>query len=96
MNGAFLHEQARAFAERVRREALAANAQPGVAADDDTAAIVRRALEIALTRPVRDDEVARGVTLVDTLEDQDGVGPSRAIELYCLMVLNLNEFVYLD
>jgi hypothetical protein len=80
----------------VRREALAANTQPGVTADDDTTAIVRRALEIALTRPVTDDEVARGVALVDALEDQDGVGPSRAAELYCLMVLNLNEFIYLD
>jgi hypothetical protein len=96
MNGGFLHEQARAFAERVRGEALAANAQPGVAAEDDTAAIVRRALEIALVRPARDDEVTRGVALVDALEDQDGVGPSRAVELYCLMVLNLNEFIYLD
>ncbi|MCE9629737.1 MAG: DUF1549 domain-containing protein [Planctomycetia bacterium] len=96
MNGGFLHQQARAFAERVRREALSANTQPGVLADDDTAAIVRRALEIALTRPVQDDEVARGVALVNALEDQDGVGPSRAIELYCLKVLNLNEFIYLD
>jgi mono/diheme cytochrome c family protein len=96
MNGEFLQVQARVFAERVRREALAANTQPGVTADDDTAAIVRRALEIALTRPVRDDEVARGVAFVDALEDQDGVGPSRAAELYCLMVLNLNEFIYLD
>jgi hypothetical protein len=96
MNGEFLHRQARVFAERVRREALAANTQPGASADDDTAAIVRRALEIALVRPVKDDEVARGVALVDRLEDQDGVGPSRAIELFCLMVLNLNEFIYLD
>ena len=96
MNGEFLHNQARAFADRVRREALAANTQPGGSADDDTAAIVRRALEIALVRPVRDDEVTRGVALVDALGEQDGVGPSRAIELYCLMVLNLNEFVYLD
>ena len=96
MNGDFLHTQARMFAERVRREALAANARPGVTAADDTAAIVRRALEIALVRPARDDEVARGVALVDALEEQDGVGPSRAVELYGLMVLNLNEFIYLD
>ena len=96
MNGGFLHAQARVFAERVRREALAANTQPGATADDDTAAIVRRALEIALVREATADEVARGVALVDALEDQDGVGPSRAIELYCLMVLNTNEFIYLD
>jgi mono/diheme cytochrome c family protein len=96
MNGDFLHAQARTFAERVRREALAANTQPAVAADDDTAAIVRRAVELALVRPARDDEVARGVALVDELEAREGVGPSRAFELYCLMVLNLNEFIYLD
>ncbi len=96
MNGDFLHNQARVFAERARREALAANTQPGTSADDDVAAIVRRALEIALVRPIHDDEVMRGVALVDVLESQDGIGPSRAIEIYCLMVLNLNEFIYLD
>ena len=89
MNGDFVQQQARRFAERVRREV-------GGPDGADTAAEVRRALEIALTRPATDDEVARGVALVDTLEGQDGVGPSRALELYCVMVLNLNEFAYLD
>ena len=40
--------------------------------------------------------MSRGVALIDALEDQDGVDPSLALELFCLMVLNLNEFVYLD
>ena len=44
----------------------------------------------------RADEVARGVALVDTLEETDGVGPGRALELFCLMLLNTNEFAYLD
>ena len=60
----------------------------GVAAHEVLALLGRRAGGIA--------EVARGVALVDALEEQDGVGPSRAVELYCLMVLNLNEFIYLD
>lgn len=89
MNGDFLHAQARAFAERVRREAGGTNA-------DQTAAMVRRALEVALVRPATDAEVARGVALIDDLETKDGVGPGRAFELYCLLVLNLNEFAYLD
>jgi hypothetical protein len=89
MNGDFLHAQARVFAERVRREAGGTNG-------DQTAAMVRRALEIALVRPATDTEVERGVALFDTLEAKDGVGPGRALELYCLMVLNLNEFAYLD
>ncbi|NBX28839.1 DUF1553 domain-containing protein [bacterium] len=96
MNGEFLHRQARVFAERVQRDVLARSTQTESATDENTAAKVRRALEIALTRPATEAEVAAGVKLVDALEDQDGVGPSRAFELYCLMVLNLNEFAYLD
>jgi hypothetical protein len=89
MNGEFLHRQARVFAERVRREAGGPDAA-------DVPAQVRRALEIALVRPATDAEVERGVALVDRLDDADGVSPSRAMELFCLMVLNLNEFAYLD
>jgi len=96
MNGDFLQRQAKVFADRVRREVQAGQPAPAPAADDDTAALVRRAVEIALVRPATDDEVARGVALVDRLETTDGVGPGRAFELTCLMILNLNEFCYLD
>jgi mono/diheme cytochrome c family protein len=89
MNGVFLQKQAKVFAERVREEAGEHDAV-------DVAAMVSRAIEIALQRPATDDEVARGVALINTLEDTDGVSPGRALEIYCLMVLNLNEFVYLD
>jgi mono/diheme cytochrome c family protein len=89
INGDFLHAQARVFAERVRREAGGTDAEK-------TAAMVRRAIEIALVRPATEAEVERGVALIDDLETTDGVGPARALELYCLMVLNLNEFAYLD
>jgi hypothetical protein len=89
MNGEFLQRQARVFAERVRREAGGPDAA-------DVPAQVRRALEIALVRPVTDAEVERGVAVVEKLDNADGVSPSRAMELFCLMVLNLNEFAYLD
>ncbi len=95
MNGSFLQAQAKALAARARREALAGSEQPGPA-DADAGKIVRRAIEIAFVRPATDAEVARGVALVDRLEDVDGVSPSRAIELYCLLILNTNEFAYLD
>jgi len=95
MNGEFLQRQARVFADRVRREVTPQRQAPAPVADD-TAALVRRALELALVRPATEAEVTRGVALVDRLEDSDGVAPSRAFELYCLMVLNLNEFCYLD
>jgi mono/diheme cytochrome c family protein len=89
MNGIFLQKQAKVFAERVKQDVGGPDAA-------DEAAMVRRAIEIALVRPATEEEVARGVELIDTLEATDGVHPSRALEIYCLMVLNLNEFVYLD
>jgi len=89
MNGAFLHRQSRAFAARVRREAGGPDAA-------DERGMVRRAIEVAFARPATADEIDRGVALVDALETHDGVGPGRAIELYCLMLLNANEFCYLD
>jgi len=89
MNGIFLQQQARVFAARVRREVGGPNGA-------NIAAQVRRALELGLTRTASDEEVAQGVALVDRLEDQDGVSPGRAMELYCLMVFNLNAFAYLD
>jgi hypothetical protein len=58
--------------------------------------MVRRALELALARTAADDEVARGTAVVDALAHKQGVTPGRALELYCLLVLNLNEFAYLD
>jgi mono/diheme cytochrome c family protein len=95
MNGAFLQAQARVFADRVRREVRTRQAE-SVAPRAETASLVRRAIEIALVRPATDDEVARGVSLVERLEDVDGVSSTRAFELFCLTVLNLNEFAYLD
>jgi hypothetical protein len=89
MNGEFLQGQARVFAERVRREAGGPDAA-------DVPAQVRRALEIAMVRSATAAEVDRGVSLVARLDDVDGVSPGRALELFCLMLLNTNEFAYLD
>ena len=89
MNGEFLQKQAKVLAARVKREAGGRDA-------NEVAAEIRRAYRVTLVRDANDDEVARGVALIDTLEDTDGVGPGRALELFCLMLLNTNEFAYLD
>jgi len=75
LNGAFANEQARHLADRLRREA-----------GDDPAAQVRRAFELALCRPPRDEEVKTSVAFLER----------QRLEAFCLVVLNLNEFVYLD
>ena len=55
-------------------------------AGDDPAAQVRRAFELALCRPPRHEEQAAGVAFLGR----------QPLEAFCLVVLNLNEFVYLQ
>lgn len=84
LNGNLLNEEARAFARRLRKES------------DTPQARVARGLSLALCRPADDEEIARGLDLIDTLKTQHNIDDERALELFCLVTLNLNEFVYLD
>ncbi len=84
INGAFLHGQARAFADRLRREA-----------GPDRRDQVARALRLATGRGPSEAEVGRGIALIDGL-GRDGVAAGEALESFCLVVLNLDEFIYLD
>lgn len=85
LNGDFAHQQASAFANRLRRE------RPG-----DVTAQVERGLRIALSSPADPKLVERGVTLIETLQKKHSVSPEKALDCFCLMVLNLNEFMYLE
>ncbi len=85
LNGAFINEQAVAFADRLRREAK-----------DDPEAQVKRALRLALSRKPDEKSVQRGLELLKLFQQKHGVTADAALNYYCLMVLNLNEFVYLD
>jgi hypothetical protein len=59
-------------------------------APGDVAAQVKRAIRLTTARIAKDDEVARDVAFVRELNNDD------ALRLYCLLMLNANEFVYLD
>ena len=85
LNSAFLNEQATLFAARLQKEA-----------GQDTAAQVRLALNLATAHPPAEKEIARGVKLIERLKKQDGASGDAALRYFCLMVLNLNEFLYLD
>jgi mono/diheme cytochrome c family protein len=84
LNSAFVNEQAGLFASRLRREA-----------GDDVAAQVRLALNLATARPPTKHEIESGVKLIVRLQ-HDGASSDAALRDFCLMVLNLNEFIYLD
>ncbi|MDB5289178.1 MAG: hypothetical protein JWL69_419, partial [Phycisphaerales bacterium] len=43
-----------------------------------------------------EQEINRSLQLMQSLEKQDGATPGQAMNYFCLMVMNLNEFVYLD
>ena len=85
LNGEFLNERAQDFAARVRH-----------LAGDDHAEQVRVALELALSRPPQPDEIEWGVELIQELDTDRGLSKTESLKYFCLVVLNLNEFIYLD
>jgi hypothetical protein len=85
LNGQFTHEQAARFAERLLHEA-----------GSDPAAQVRLALRLACCREPETARASRGVALLEELENKYGLSSRQALDYYCLLVLNLNELVYVD
>ena len=86
LNSEHLREQARRLAEFVNRETM----------DKDVSARVSSALERVTQRAPSGSEVAWGVDLINQLQREDKQNADRSFELFCLVALNLNEFMYLD
>ena len=84
LNGDFMSEQAAALTDRV-------GASGGPLEDR-----VAEALQVVLARQPGTTEIARGVDLVEELEREEGFEADAAFTSYSLLLLNLNEFAYLD
>jgi hypothetical protein len=85
LNGEFINDQARIFADDVRRTA-----------GEETASQVRLALRRVKQREPSTAEVERGVAFLARLRSKHEVSPGEALRSFCLLALNLNEFVYLE
>ncbi|MCA9075594.1 MAG: PSD1 domain-containing protein [Planctomycetaceae bacterium] len=85
LNSAFINKQAEVFAQSLRQQA-----------GDEPAAQVRLALQRITQREPTDAEVQRGIDLMNTLEHDHGMSANDSLRYFCLTVLNLNEFLYLD
>lgn len=85
LNSEFLNEQAALFAERIRKEA-----------GKNLKKQVSHALSVATSREPNEAEVKRGVQFIRQLQKKDGATREVAMNQFCLLVLNLNEFMYLD
>lgn len=85
LHGQFLQEQAAALAERVAAEGPAG---------------VRGRVELALTmvlqRQPNDATVTDCLQLIDAYQDKHGFTAVDAFRQFCVMAMNLNEFVFLD
>ena len=85
MNGDMLNREAGIFAQRLRDEA-------GDVLPDQVAL----ALRLALQREPTAQEIQRGVRFVEAVQKEDGASRDTALDQFCLLILNLNEFIYLD
>ncbi len=84
LNGEFMSGQAAALAGRT--------GGAGGPLEDRVA----EALQVVLARQPQTAEIARGVDLVRELEQEEGFTLDAAFASFSLLLLNLNEFVYLD
>ena len=84
LNSRFLNDQAATMASNLREQF------------DDPAQQVRAGLQIAVSREAQQDEIDHCLELIDKLQKEHGLSQDKALERFCLLVLNLNEFIYLD
>jgi hypothetical protein len=85
LNSDFLNQEAEKLAARLNREA-----------GDDVRKQVALAFLLVTGRTPADKDVARGIELIEALQRKDGATADVALKYFCLLALNLNEFVYLD
>lgn len=83
LNGQFSNEQAAALAERLQKQG-------------DVNKQVHLAIRLTTSRTPSDDEVKKDVAFIQLMKDKHKLDDAEAIKRYCLMLLNANEFVYLD
>lgn len=84
LNGQFVNEQAGVFAAHVRKKAEAPEAQ------------VRLIVQRVTQREPTAREIERGVKFLERMAAEPGSKPEEALRRFCLLALNLNEFVYVD
>ena len=84
LNGDFAHAQAARFAARLQREASGLRAQ------------LAHGLELVTQRPARPADIDRLAALAAELQRDHGRDETQALQRCCLVLLNCNEFLFLD
>ncbi|MCC9601979.1 PSD1 and planctomycete cytochrome C domain-containing protein [Stieleria sp. JC731] len=84
LNGDFAGQQAQKLAESID------------ASSKSKADVVKAVIPRVLLRDANEKDVADGVKLMESLSDKHGLSDDEAKRLYCLSVLNWNEFLFVD
>ncbi|MCA9046707.1 MAG: DUF1553 domain-containing protein, partial [Planctomycetaceae bacterium] len=85
LNSTFLNEEAEAFSKFLKEQA-----------GDKIDAQVAVALERVTQRKPTQQEIDWGLKLIGDLQSEHNQSPELALKNFCLLALNLNEFIYLD
>ncbi|MCH2060645.1 MAG: PSD1 and planctomycete cytochrome C domain-containing protein, partial [Verrucomicrobiales bacterium] len=85
LNSHFLNEQAVHFAARLKQEV-----------GEQVEARLKRALEIVTARPADPKSLAIAGEMIQKLQKDHGLNADQALERFCLVALNMNEFMFLD
>ena len=85
LNSQFMQEQANILANRLLED------RP-----EDLSAQVAQAIRLTTGRVPADGEVKADIEFIEELKTEEKLSPQDALRNYCLMILNTNEFIYLD
>ena len=85
LNSEFVNSNALEFAERIREEA-----------GDSSREQIRLGLSLVMNRAPSENEVGDGLEMYRDIREEADLTDAQALDRFCLMALNLNEFVYLD
>ena len=77
LNGEFTNGKAQKLADRLRKES------PG-----DLAAQVRNAVQLTTSRMPTDDEVAKDVAFIRSIQKEDNLSEEQAMKMFCLVTIN--------
>jgi hypothetical protein len=84
LNSDFIHRQAKRLAASIDGD------------NSDDSQVVRDTIRAVLARQASEEEVREGIGLIEKLESEYGIARPRAVQLYCMTVMNWNEFLFVD
>ena len=85
LNSNFVNDKAAIFAKRLEDEV-----------QGDITERIKRGLEIVTSKPANPESLKIAKDMVKTLKNDHGLDDQAALQRFCLVALNMNEFIFVD